>query len=386
MADSSTELHLSMWRGGPTQAERLIAALLRVEGYQNVEPQSPLGGPDGRADVLCTRGGYSYVAAVYFPPTNKEYEDVVEKFDHDIVGVNTRKRSAFAFFTNQRLTRSERNTLKSRALGKGIECEVYDVERISGMLDVPSGYGLRAAYLAIPMADAEQIAYFASREDLADAAIDRNTAELRLIREKVASLEAQTRVVAHTMKTVAFASGAENTVPTMRLVDPLPMGELIGASSLPEITQRIGPELLLLVHRLVCFELPSRVIGTFRTEEVSLMVPGAAPRTVTEPAMIVEKIAAMCADWETAHTAASTTASKLTALATFHHRFLLIHPFLDGNGRTARALLMQQCLDLFGHVDMSRMDRGVNYGEALLAADSGNLKPLCAIIAAIIGD
>lgn len=375
-----------MWRGGSTQAERLVAALLRVEGYQNVEPQAPLGGPDGRADVLCDRGGYSYVAAAFFPPTNKEYKDVVEKFDHDIMGVSTRRRSAFAFFTNQRLTRAERNTLKTTALGKGIECEVYDVERISGMLEVPSGYGLRAAYLAIPMSDAEQIAYFASREDLADAAIDRNTAELRLLRVKVSGLEAQTRVVAHTMKTVAFASGAEHTVPTMRLVDPLPMGELIEASSLPPITQQIGPELLLLVHRLVCFELPSRVVGTFRTEKVSLMMPGAAPRTVTEPALIAEQIAALCADWETARAAASTTASKLAALAAFHQGFLLIHPFLDGNGRTARALLMQQCLDLFGHADMSRMDRGVSYREALLAADSGDLLPLSAIIAAIVAD
>ena len=116
------------------------------------------------------------------------------------------------------------------------------------------------------------------------------------------------------------------------------------------------------------------------------MIPGAAPRTVTEAALIAEQIAALCGDWQAARTDASTTASKLTALAIFHHRFLLIHPFLDGNGRTARALLMQQCLDLFGHADMSRMDRGINYHEALFAADNGNLVPLCAIIEAIIAD
>lgn len=386
MPNSATEIHLLTWRGGPTLAERMVAALLRVEGYQNVEPQAPLGGPDGRADVLCDRGGYSYVAAAYFPPTNQEYDDVVEKFDHDIVGAITRKRNAFAFFTNQRLTRGERKKLKENALAKSIECEIYDVERISGMLDAPSGYGLRAAYLAIAMSEAEQIAYFASRESLADAAIDRNTAELRLLTAKVAGLEAQTRVVAHTMKTVAFASGVDNTIPPMRLVDPLPMGELTQSSSVPPITQRFGPALLLLVHRLVCFELPSRIIGTFRTEQVSLVVPGEAPRAVTEPALIVEQVAALCAAWEAARGAAETVEARLTALAAFHQRFLAIHPFLDGNGRTARALLMQQCLDLFGHADMSRMDRGIRYHEALLAADAGDLVQLSALIAAIVVD
>jgi fido (protein-threonine AMPylation protein) len=386
MASNTTEIYLLTWRGGPTQAERMVAALLRVEGYQNVEPQAPLGGPDGRADVLCDRGGYSYVAAAYFPPTNQEYDDIVEKFQHDIGGVVTRKRSAFAFFTNQRLTRGERKDLKGKGLAKSVECEIYDVERISGMLDAPSGYGLRAAYLAISMSDAEQIAYFASRESIADAAIDRNTAELRFLTARVAGLEAQTRVVAQTIKTVAFASGVENTVPPMRVVDPLPMGELTQASSVPKITQRIGPELLLLVHRLVCFELPSRVIGTFRTEQVSLAVPGQAPHAVTEPALIAEQVAALCADWEAARAAADTAETKFTAVAAFHQRFLLIHPFLDGNGRTARALLMQQCLDLFGHADMSRMDRSISYHKALLAADAGDLAPLSAIVAAIVAD
>jgi len=364
----------------------MAAALLRIEGYQNVEPQSPLGGPDGRADLLCDRGGYSYVAAVYFPPTTQTYSDVASKFDHDIVGVAKRSRNAFAFFTNQRLTRGERQSLKNKALAQGIECEIFDVERVAGMLDVPAGYGIRAAYLAIPMSDAEQIGYFASRENLAEAAIDRNTAELRLLTTKIANLEAQTRVVAHTMKTVAFASGVVHTVPSMRLVDPLPMGELAQSSSVAPITPHIGPDMLLLVHRLVCFELPSRVIGKFRTEAVSLAIPGEAPRPTTEPAMIAVEVEKLCTDWRAAVAAATTTSDKLGALATFHQRFLLIHPFLDGNGRTARALLMQQCLDLFGHADMSRMDRGVAYREALIAADMGDFALLSTLLSRIVAD
>ena len=208
------------------QAERLAAALLRLEGYADVEPQAPLGGPDGRADILCSRGGYAYVAAVYFPPTAQSFDDVVGKFDHDLVGATRRGRNAFAFFTNQRLTRSQREALKQRALDENLECEVYDVERIVGALDEATGYGLRAAYLGLPMTDAEQISYFARREHLAETVLDRNTAELRRVVEMMARLESHGRVVAETVRTIARTAGDPREVPALRLVDPLSVGEL----------------------------------------------------------------------------------------------------------------------------------------------------------------
>jgi hypothetical protein len=39
MPRADTEIHLKTWRSGPTQAERLAAGLLRLEGYLDVEPQ-----------------------------------------------------------------------------------------------------------------------------------------------------------------------------------------------------------------------------------------------------------------------------------------------------------------------------------------------------------
>ncbi|MDT7848022.1 hypothetical protein Q9292_00265 [Methylophilus sp. VKM B-3414] len=65
----TTESALRDWRYGQTQAERLVAALLHLEGFEAVDPQHPLGGPDGLKDVLCRKDGLSWVAAAYFPTT-----------------------------------------------------------------------------------------------------------------------------------------------------------------------------------------------------------------------------------------------------------------------------------------------------------------------------
>lgn len=75
---------------------------------------------------------------------------------------------------------------------------------------------------------------------------------------------------------------------------------------------------------------------------------------------------------------------RLTGLAEFHARLLVIHPFFDGNGRTARAILMQIYLDLFGRADMSVMDKGAKYYAALTRADDGDMRDLAAIIRRVI--
>ena len=384
MANASTEIYLSTWRSGPTQAERLAAGLLRLEGYASVEPQAPVGGPDGRADILCSRGEYNYVAAVYFPATAQPFSDVVTKFDHDLLGVTKRRRRAFVFLTNQRLTLKQRSNLKHRALKRGLECEVYDVERIRGLLDEASGYGLRAAYLGLTMSEVEQISYFARREHVADTAIERNTAELRRVTGVIARVEAQGRVVAASMRVIAEAGGYGNELPPIRLVDPLAIGELTREPGLQPISWTLGPEVILMTHRMVCFELPSRLIGRFRNEDVSLSLPGGAARLLMKPSDVPDSIRALCADWGREIKAAANKAAKLVGIARFHNRFLEIHPFLDGNGRTARALLLQQCIDTFGRADMSRMDRGVDYQAAITAADAGHLTLLANLVAAVV--
>jgi Fic family protein len=68
--------------------------------------------------------------------------------------------------------------------------------------------------------------------------------------------------------------------------------------------------------------------------------------------------------------------------AWLHHRFTQIHPFQDGNGRVARALVAFVLIEagLFPIV-VRREDRDVRYIAALECADSGDLSPLVTLFA-----
>jgi Fic family protein len=67
--------------------------------------------------------------------------------------------------------------------------------------------------------------------------------------------------------------------------------------------------------------------------------------------------------------------------AEFHYRFIRIHPFDDGNGRTAR-LIMNFILMRFGYPPVIiRTDDKQNYFNVLQLADAGNLEPFVDYIA-----
>src|SRR6185369_17455590 len=86
-AMSDTELRLAAWRDGSTQAERLSAAVLRLSGYEAIDPQAPIGGPDGGKDILCTKGGVTWTSAVYFPPTPVAFGTIKKKFVSDLAKI-----------------------------------------------------------------------------------------------------------------------------------------------------------------------------------------------------------------------------------------------------------------------------------------------------------
>jgi Fic family protein len=71
---------------------------------------------------------------------------------------------------------------------------------------------------------------------------------------------------------------------------------------------------------------------------------------------------------------------QIQALTSFHHAFLSIHPFLDGNGALARALLSAQLRAVFGITRPVLFRDRSRYFEALQRADSGDLSGLEEII------
>jgi hypothetical protein len=159
----TTEIGLRDWRGGQLNAERLCAGLLHTSGYADVDPQAPVGGPDGKKDILAHRDNHRYVAAVYFPPTVPSFGQIRAKFLADRNGVAINNADGFLFFVNQHLTVGQRKELLG--LG-GPRDQIFHLERMRSILDSPRGYGLRLEYLRIAMSSEEQVAFFSTlRQD-----------------------------------------------------------------------------------------------------------------------------------------------------------------------------------------------------------------------------
>jgi Fic family protein len=55
-----------------------------------------------------------------------------------------------------------------------------------------------------------------------------------------------------------------------------------------------------------------------------------------------------------------------------HTQFVLIHPFLDGNGRLSRVILTQQVMDLFDGQVAINYPEGKEYYNALTVANTGD--------------
>jgi fido (protein-threonine AMPylation protein) len=94
------------------------------------------------------------------------------------------------------------------------------------------------------------------------------------------------------------------------------------------------------------------------------------------------------AAWMLAHLWDSHLAT-LILVAVFHLRFIRIHPFVDGNGRVGRTLMMLQLAACGMHSTEAGM-RGMGasrdaYIEALRAGDRGDIAPMINWCAAVTG-
>lgn len=366
----STEGDLRDWRHGPVQAERLCAGLLRAEGYQDVDPQAPLGGPDGAKDILAKREGELWVAAAFFPATGQRPRQIAKKFQDDSAGVGRNDAYGFVFFVNQRMTVGDRKDLAENCT---FPVEIYHLERIRSVLDAPRGYGLRLEHLGIEMSREEQVAFFSElQQDVAR--------QLLASEQRFGDIDRKLDLVLH--RTTLLTESVVTTPSS--LSEFAGNDDLVGDLDTP--TARLTVETLSLVHRIVADESAPNA-GMLRSVQVFVGNPKDPTFVPSPPDEIPKQIVALLLWWRETYPALRVADREtiIVSLAKLHHGLVSIHPFLDGNGRVARMTIDLAARDLLGmRIGSELVQPPREYFASLHKADNGDLSQLAALISAAL--
>jgi fido (protein-threonine AMPylation protein) len=354
-------------------SERLSAGILHLERYESVDPQHPLGGRDGGKDIVFAKEGERWIAACFFPPTEPSFAEVKTKFQADVKGVKANDGRGIAFFVNQHLTISERNELLT--LSDGLRAEIYHVERIRGILDDPRGYGLRLEYLGITMRGEEQVAFFSALNyDVTRKLLDND--------KRFNTLEGKVDLI---LKRTTELHRVEALPPSSLGVQP---GDTPVGIEMPTATLSVGT--ICWIHRVVTesMQTPESARGRFRSVQVLITANGDPKEPFHRPPSPedVVKLMREYVKWWTdlyPNLQVAEKSAVVEALAQLHHRFLLIHPFVDANGRVARVIVDQAARDLLNmKIGLELTTDKRLYFAALETADRGDIRPLAQLIAA----
>jgi fido (protein-threonine AMPylation protein) len=375
-----TEAKIRDWRFGATQAERMCAALLYLEGYEDIDPQHPLGGPDGLKDVLCRKGGKKWVAAAFFPTTLPTFREIKEKFVHDLAGVAANNADAMAFFVNQHLTIGMREELRSQSPNHDVE--IYHLERIRNLLDSPKGCGIRLEDLHIPMTEEEQWAFWS----VINTDVIRKLADNELRRhQQMTSMESKLDLLLERSMAIEYNLRSQRSYLSVTTTT---------ADAVEMPTASFTAATVCWIHRLLTegTTLSEAARGRFRATQSWVGRAGSTLETASyvppPPQDIPLLLEKLLTRWHERHGqligAAKTEIAS--ALAELHHGFLSVHPFLDGNGRVARAITDQAARELLNQgVGADFSEDSASYFDALRAGDNGDLGPLTERILAALG-
>lgn len=347
------------WDKGQPFSERMAAKVLSIEGYTEIDPQSPLGGPDGKKDILCSKHEKKYVVGCYFACGQKIFKDIEDKFNGDYQGVIKNKADGFIFITNQKITPTERIKLCKGHL----DTTIYHGEKVIGVLDSPKGYGVRLEYLGIQLTKEEQLSFLNSHLDLKESyeEIKKLLDGLKKVTNKlVTGIEERDIGIATTLSTLPIAG--------------------------VKLSSRISVEDLFSLHLACLYE--NRGTSTltsegFRKVQTWIGIAGSSfdnaeyipPPSEDIPSLINELLTWWREKYMDVLYAENDV--KISAIAEFHERFLSIHPFLDGNGRIVRVISSLQYRDLIGEdIIFEKIENISEYYKALQTARSGNIQEL----------
>jgi hypothetical protein len=146
-----TWYRLREWTKGQAPSERLAAQILISEGFKDLDPSHPLGGPDRGRDALCTYNGEPWVMAVYFPRGKKTISEITKKLNADVLSASKHNPVGIAFVTNQELTLDQRQTLKDDI--SSCHIAIFHLERLTTILDSPPMASVRKQFLDIESID-----------------------------------------------------------------------------------------------------------------------------------------------------------------------------------------------------------------------------------------
>jgi fido (protein-threonine AMPylation protein) len=366
----------------------MCADILKVEGFTGIDPQSPLGGPDGGKDILCEKNGMTFVAACHFATGDLSFTKTTKKFDDDLAGALKHKRDAFIFMTNQRLTPTQRTDLEKRAGKKGQRCLIYARENLRIILDSAQGYSVRLNHLGVPMTIEEQAAFFASSgESLATAIVSQTRAIERLSGRVDRLARGSMDFFVQSIPAIAGAVAREEPPEDVaRMLKETAEAVLDRAVTGPSdaLSAALSTPLLRYVHRLIMFP-DTSFAGFWRQTEVFLATSGGkrvehvrCPSWDKVPELMEELIR----DWNAqfSQLVEKSQEEVIQALARFFRELLWIHPFIDGNGRLARSILSLQARELLQLREDLLIGRGPEYYAALRLADGGDFSKLVELI------
>jgi len=380
-----TELKLLHWRDGQTKAERLCADILLLESFSGVDPQCPLGGPDGIKDVICEKNNWKYIGAAYFPVSEKQFKEIKKKFEGDLLGVEKNKVDGIIFLTNQKLSPGEREKLIKIADKCSAKALIYHRERIRVLLDNPQGFAHRLEYLGIDMSKEEQLSFFSQWNNIFSQKLQEQSeyiiTSLSKKMENIVSnnsdvLEDMGSMIMATMSTVSNISAPQQHSQKSNFF--IPEGYYA--------TKNLTSSMLCTFHNAICYDhVNSSEMGKLRTAQVWIGTadPDTAIYTPPPPEKVQELVDNLLENWRSNYTQLVESNNRteiLTEITKFHHGFVMIHPFLDGNGRLARYLLMLQASELLGIERWITLDDKKTYFDALSEADSGTLSSLQRVI------
>ncbi len=384
---TETEYKLLNWRGDSLNAERMCADILIMQDFESVDPQSPLGGPDGTKDILCKKSGRTYLAAVFFAPLPKTFRSIKNKFQGDYKGVKKNNVDGIIFMTNQKLTPSNKKALQAIATKDSANCIIYENEAIRGLLDSALGLPIRLSHLKIKLSEEDQISFFSKQQNrlpqlfdtyskgiisVLSAKIDECCDTKALDKSKLDD------IFAFAQQTIAYIQDTHKKSDKKNLQFP---------KDLEISIKNLNSESLKYIHKAMMFENGNTEIGIFRTHTIWVGTPNCSPEKASfvppKPELVPKLTEELLDGWRKDYPtilAAKKKTVKIQRITKFHNDFLSIHPFLDGNGRVARFLLNQQASELLDITEQVIIDDRPSYYDALNEGQKGNLHPLEKII------